>query len=141
MRRTPGRRCATTSPAGCSSTTAARCSAFLPELDTTAPFLLRRPSMPNLLSLLGLKPMPVLETTAPDDARARGDDDVVVAPEASPTSTAKAGESGAVAKGDGAEPAKAGDKPAVPPEKAAYDKELAAVTKLRTDLGKHKQAG
>ena len=97
--------------------------------------------MPNLLSLLGLKPVPVLETTAPDDARARGDDDVVVAPEASPTSTAKAGESGAVAKGDEAEPAKAGDKPAVPPEKAAYDKELAAVTKLRTDLGKHKQAG
>ena len=125
----------------CSSTTAARCSAFPPELDTTAPFLLRRPSMPNLLSLLGLKPVPVLETTAPDDARARGDDDVVVAPEASPGTTARPRRPAPVVAGDEAEPAKAGDKAAVPPEKAAYDKELAAVTKLRTDLGKHKQAG
>src|SRR6187402_2314918 len=104
MRRTPGRRCATTSPAGCSSTTAARCSAFPPELDTPAPFLLRRPSMPNLLSLLGLKPVPVLETTAPDDARARGDDDVVVAPEASPGTPGKQGAPAPVVSGDEAEP-------------------------------------
>ena len=96
--------------------------------------------MPNLLSLLGLKPLPTLETTAPDEGRHRGDDDVVVAPQASPGGGAKSGAKGS----DEASPAKAGDKPgdkaAVPPEKLAYDKELAAVAKLRADLGKHAQA-
>jgi len=97
--------------------------------------------MPNLLSILGLKPLPALETMAPDAGHARGDDDAVVASEPAPGTAAKAGATGPVAAGDEAAPAKAGDKALVSPEQAAYDKELAAVTRLRADLGKHKQAG
>jgi hypothetical protein len=37
-------------------------------------------------------------------------------------------------------PGPSGTKPGITPEKVAYDKERVAVSKLRTDLGKHKQA-
>jgi hypothetical protein len=85
--------------------------------------------------------LPVLETTAPDAGHAQGDDDVVVAPEASPVGRRRRGRGGerspSATRPRRPRPA---TRPAVSPQKAAYDKELAAVTKLRTDLGKHKQA-
>lgn len=94
--------------------------------------------MSNLLQTLGLKPPRKLAVIDPgdDDAPSAGDDQIVAqAPTATPTATPakKAGQAGAGAK-------QGGDTPAVAPEKAAYDKERAAVTKLRAELGKHKQA-
>jgi hypothetical protein len=96
--------------------------------------------MPSLLQALGLKPLATLAEVTPERGRAQGDDEEVVpgappkAPGASPVGVVQA------VGGADAPALRTGDSPAVPPEKLAFDKEQAAVAKLRADLGKHKQA-
>lgn len=97
--------------------------------------------MPNLLEKLGLKAPASLVGVAPDTAaaaRAGGGADGTV-----PTAPPQAAGVGGL-PGVGPGPAAAGPsgaKPGTSPESVAYEKERVAVTKLRTDLGKHKQAG
>jgi hypothetical protein len=98
--------------------------------------------MPKLLQALGLKPPAGLVGAAPDVRRVASGDGDEVPPLAPPTAPSVSGGEAAVVADDGGAKAKGkgGDKPVVSPQKSAYDAERAIVVKLRSDLGKHKQA-
>ena len=116
--------------------------------------------MPNLLEKLGLKPPVGFGAQAPDlsaaSARAGGGPGMaqvgtptLVRPGdgdgSAPKTPAKSAEGGAVYAALGTPPSgggaagPSGTKPGTSPEMVAYAKERLAITRLRTDLGKHKQ--
>ncbi len=116
--------------------------------------------MPNLLEKLGLKPPAGFGAQAPDLslASARGGgpgvgqvgSPTLVRPggdgdDGGPKTPAKSGEGAAASAAVGKPPSgggasgPTGAKPGSSPEMVAYAKERLAITRLRTDLGKHKQ--
>jgi len=97
-----------------------------------------------LLQTLGLKPptrrASVVAPGDPATAQQRGDEgSTVVAKPPPPVAGAVAQPGPGPGPGDASASA-VGAKPGSSPEQVAYDKERAAVAKLRADLGKHKQA-